>query len=108
MANVLQAADLPLMNTPTVMSGTTPAGAAFSLPAGTNLLKFSFNNATQGPELNGLGYYAPSGLNSKNPSCAGWKTCWTTGWRWRSFSLTCFRLSVPSHRLDSAQQCQRW
>jgi hypothetical protein len=81
MANVLPASDLYLMNTPTVLTGTLPGTTTqFSIPAGTNLLKYSFNDPTQGPELNALGYYAPSGLNSKNPTCAGWKTCWTTGW----------------------------
>ncbi len=98
MANVLPASELSLMNTPTAMSGTTPAGTAFTIPANTNLLKYSFNDPTQGPELNGLGYYAPSGVNSKNPSCAGWKTCWTTGWP--GAPQTCFRLSVRSRRSD--------
>ncbi len=84
--NVLPPADLSLMNTPTALSGTTPGGTAFTIPAGTNLLSWTFNPngvaslANEGPELNGLGYYAPSGLNSNNPTCAGWQICWTTGW----------------------------
>ena len=45
-----------------------------------NLLAYSFNNPTQAAYLNSLGYYAPSGNGSLNTTCAGWKTCWTTGW----------------------------
>jgi hypothetical protein len=93
--NTLPAGDLSLMNTPNALSGTNPStGQPFTIAAGTNLLSYTFNPCptptaagctsaaiqAQGPELNALGYYAPSGLNSKNPSCAGWSTCWTTAW----------------------------
>ncbi len=79
--NVLPAADLHLMSTPTVQNVAASAyTGAFTVPANTNLLSWSFNNATQGPELNALGYFAPSGVNSNNPTCAGWQICWTTGW----------------------------
>ncbi|MGA3323827.1 MAG: carboxypeptidase-like regulatory domain-containing protein [Terriglobia bacterium] len=77
--NTVPANYLYLMNTPTALSGTTPGGTAFTIPAGTNLLAKTFTDPTYGPELNGLGFYAPSGVNSKNPTCAGWSTCWTSG-----------------------------
>jgi hypothetical protein len=65
----------------------TVNGGPQVIPAGTNLLAYSFNNASQAAVLNALGYYAPSGNGSLNPTCAGWTvpgnatpTCWTTGW----------------------------
>jgi len=69
------------MSTPTALLN----GA---IPAGTNLLAYSFNDPVQGPELNALGYYAPSGANSRNPTCAGWSTCWTSGFAKSAASLS--------------------
>jgi hypothetical protein len=74
--NVLPASDLPLMRTPTVLTGT----GGVTVPAGTNLLAYNFNTPAQATVLNALGYYAPSGNGSLNSTCAGWTTCWTTGW----------------------------
>jgi len=73
--NTVPDSNLYLANLPAAL---TQGGV--TVPAGTNLLNYSFKDPTQGPILNALGYYAPSGLNSKNPSCAGWVTCWTSGW----------------------------
>jgi hypothetical protein len=86
--NTLPASDLPLMNTPTVLTGT----GGVTVPAGTNLLAYSFNKAAQATVLNALGYYAPSGNGSLNPTCAGWTTCWTTGW---GSSATLFQALRP-------------
>jgi hypothetical protein len=77
--NTLPASDLPLMNLPTARTGTLN-GTTYTAAAGTNLLAYSFNNAAQATVLNALGYYAPSGNGSLNPTCAGWTTCWTSGW----------------------------
>ncbi len=73
--NTVPTADLNLANTgaPITMNGVTVA-------ANTNLLAYSFNNASQAATLNALGYYAPSGNGSLNANCAGWSECWTTGW----------------------------
>jgi hypothetical protein len=55
-----------------------------TVPAGTNLLSYSFNNPAQATVLNALGYYAPSGVGAfgytaGNP-CPGWSACWSAGW----------------------------
>ena len=79
--NYLPASDLSLMSTPVTQNvAASSYTGAFTVPAGTNLLSKSFNDPTWGPQLNALGYFAPSGVNSKNPSGAGWSIPWTSGW----------------------------
>ena len=73
--NTVPAKYLYLMNTPKVLTGT----GGVTVPVNTNLLAYNFNNSAQATVLNALGYYAPSGNGSLNPTCAGWATCWTSG-----------------------------
>jgi len=83
--NTVPDSNLYLANLPAAL---TQGGV--TVPAGTNLLSYSFNNAAQALTLNKLGYFAPSGNGSKisyngggvavTDPCNGWVTCWTSGW----------------------------
>jgi hypothetical protein len=73
--NSIPDADIYLANLP---ANLTQGGV--TVLAGTNLLAYSFNNPSQAATLNALGYYSPSGNGSKNPTCAGWVSCWTSNY----------------------------